>query len=424
MKKLLLILLTVAMLATVFTVCAGAYFGSGVSVIANDVTLVKTGLLGEKMTFSDTDFKTALGTHEIDKIVITSLPSSSEGVLMVGERRAYTGQTVKRKNLTSLTFIPNGEDVSESSFTFRTSNMDKTSIYCKMRFIDRINYAPKIDTDAAQTLNVTTQTGISVYGQIEATDPEGDDIDYIIVSYPKHGRVSVTDTESGEFCYTPVDDYTGKDSFVFVVRDEYGNYSKTEKVSLNVTERMSEVVYVDMESSKSYNAAVAMTALGIMSGSRLGDDTYFSPDETVTRAEFVAMAMKALGIRPDTTLRATFFDDNDQIPKSLVSYVATAARVGIVNGSFDSNGLNFRPQDSITTCEAAIVMSNLLEIKSDSAVFSEIDGIETVPVWARGHVGAMYASGIFSTDISDGMSSSLTREDAAEYLYRMINLKK
>ena len=424
MKKLLLILLALSLLIGAFSLSTGAYFGSGVSVIANDVTLVKSGLLGEKMTFCDTDFKTALGISEFDKIVITSLPSSNEGVLMVGERRAYTGQTVKRKNLSSLVFIPNDKSVTESSFGFKTASMDKTSIACKMRFIDRINYAPKIDTDTMESLNVTTQTGICVYGQIEVTDPEGDDIDYIIVSYPKHGSLVITDKDSGEFCYTPSGDFEGKDSFVFTVRDEYGNYTSAERVSLTVTERMSEVVYVDMQDSKSYNAAVAMTALGIMSGSRLGDDMYFSPSETVTRAEFVAMAMKALGIRPDTTLTETFFDDNDEIPKSLVSYVATAARVGIVNGSFDSTGLNFRPKDSITTCEAAIIMSNLLEIKSESAVFSQMDGIETIPVWARGHVGAMYTSGIFSADISNGMNDALTREDAAEYLYRMINYKK
>ena len=302
--------------------------------------------------------------------------------------------------------------------------MDKTAITCRLRFIDRVNYAPKIDTDTAQTLNVTTQTGISVYGQIEASDPEGDDIDYIIVTYPKHGSLTLTNAEVGEFCYTPDASYSGKDSFVFVARDEYGNYSSAEKVSLKVTERMSEVVYVDMEDSKSYNAAVAMTAMGIMSGSRIGDDTYFSPAGSVTRAEFVAMAMKSLGIRPDTTLTETFFDDNAEIQKSLVSYVATAARCGIVNGSFDSTGLNFRPNDSITKCEAAIIMSNLLDIKSDSAVFSEIDGIETVPVWARAHVGAMYSSGIFSSEPSSAMDKVLTREDTAEYLYRMINLAK
>ena len=424
MKKLLFILISLLAVVGAFTISSGAYFGSGASVIASDVNLIKTGLLGHEMTFSDADFKTALGSAEFDKITITSLPSSTEGTLMVGEKRVYTGQTIKRKNISSLVFVPNDQNVTESSFEFKTGSMDKTTLSCRMRFIDKINYAPKINTDTTDTLNVTTQTGISVYGQIEATDPEGDDIDYIIVNYPKHGSLIVTNAENGEFCYTPNESYSGKDSFVFVVRDEYGNYSSAEKVSLKVTERMSEVVYVDMKDSKSYNAAVAMTALGIMNGKRLGDDMYFSPEESISRAEFVAMAMKSLGIRPDSTLKKTFFDDNSEISASLVSYVATAARFGIVNGSFDSTGLNFRPNDSITKCEAAIIMSNLLDIKSDSAVFSEIEGIETVPVWARAHVGAMYSSGIFSMETSSSLSNTLTREEGAEYLYRMINLAK
>ena len=424
MKKSLLMLLTLAVLLCSFGITAGAYFGSGASVVASEVSLVKTGLLGQNMTFSDTDFKTALGTADFDKIIITSLPSSAEGTLTCGERRVYTGQTVKRKNLSSLSFAPKDDTVCESTFEFKVDTIDNSAIVCKMRFIDRVNYAPKINTDAEETLNVTTQTGISVYGQIEATDPEGDDIDYIIVSYPKYGTLAMSSEKNGEFCYTPLGDFDGKDSFVFVVRDEYGNFSYPEKVSLKVTERMSEVVYVDMTESKSYNAAVAMTALGIMSGSRVGDDMYFSPDGNVTRAEFVAMAMKALGIRPDTTLTKTFFDDNAEIPRSLVSYVATAARCGIVNGSFETDGLKFRPSDSITKCEAAIIMSNLLDIKSESAVFSEIEGIETVPVWARSHVGAMYSSGIFSVDSTSAMNEHLTREAVAECLYRMISFKK
>ena len=67
-------------------------------------------------------------------------------------------------------------------------------------------------------------------------------------------------------------------------------------------------------------------------------------------------------------------------------------------------------------------MANLLDIKSESAVFSQIDGIETIPVWARGQVGAMYTSGIFHSETTANMKASLTREQAAEYLYRMINL--
>ena len=36
--------------------------------------------------------------------------------------------------------------------------------------------------------------------------------------------ITLTDEKSGEFCYTPADDYVGNDSFKYVVYDKYGNY--------------------------------------------------------------------------------------------------------------------------------------------------------------------------------------------------------
>ena len=185
---------------------------------------------------------------------------------------------------------------------------------------------------------------------------------------------------------------------------------------------MSEVVYVDMEDSKSYNAAVAMTAMGIMSGKRIGDGVYFAPDDSVSRAEFVAMAMKSLGIRADSTQQKTYFDDDSDIPIPLIGYIATAAKMGVVNGSFDTDGIYFRPNDPITKCEAAIVMSNLMDIKADSSVFSEIESITEVPVWARSSVGAMFESGVFDYGENTNMSATVTREDAAEYLYRIAKI--
>lgn len=420
MKKVLLLLLLISItLGMISTVAYASYFGTGAEVIANEVTLVKTGLIGQPLDFSDTDFKSALALAEFKRIIITEIPSSTDGLLKLGDRRVYIGQEIKRKNLSSLTFTPDSKDVSEATFKFKVDSKDSSEHSCVIRFLDRINYAPKLNTDANETLSVTTQKGISVYGRIDATDPEQDGLSVIVVTYPKNGSLSISSETFGEFCYTPKSDFDGKDSFVFVVRDEYGNYTKPQKVSLKVTERMSEVVYVDMTDSKSYNAAVAMTAMGIMSGTRVGDDMYFSPDGTVSRAEFVAMAMKVLGVRADSTLTKTYFDDNDEIPKSLVGYVATAARIGVVNGSFDTDGLYFRPNDSVTKCEAAIIMSNLLEIKADSAVFSEIDGISEVPVWARASVGAMYSIGVFDNSESADLNEALSRESAAEYLYRI-----
>jgi hypothetical protein len=132
------------------------------------------------------------------------------------------------------------------------------------------------------------------------------------------------------------------------------------------------------------------------------------------------MAMKALSIRADSTLNTTFFDDTDEIPPSLVGYVATAARCGIVNGSFEDGKLCFRPNDAITLTEAAIIMSNILSVKSAEAVFSELEGIDTVPVYARAEVGAMFEIGVFDSDTAKDLSAPITREMAAECLYRLM----
>ena len=155
--------------------------------------------------------------------------------------------------------------------------------------------------------------------------------------------------------------------------------------------------------------------MGVMCGSIVGDDLYFSPEREVSRAEFVAMAMKSLGIRADSTLKSSYFDDDADIPSSLVGYVATAQKAGVVNGTFAGGKLLFRPNETITKYEAAKIMSVLLnatESEEDTSYAENSD----VPVWARPSVTAMTVLGIF--DESD-ISGKVTRADAAEYLYKM-----
>ena len=425
MKKIFILLLvfTVMMTAVPLGVFAGS-FGSGLAVMASDVNLIKTGLRGQSLPFSDADFKTALRTADITSVTVTKLPSTDEGILMLGERKLGEGQTVRRKNLGSLVFIPASADVSEARFRFKVGGAADEEYECIMKFIDKVNYAPtsSVISDAA---SLTTQRGISLYGELEASDPEGDDLEFIIVSYPTLGALSLIDSADGYYKYTPKAENTGEDSFVYVVRDEYGNYSETVTVNLKINERMSEVVYADMLDSESYNAAVALTAAGIMGGTVIGDGTYFMPDKTVSRAEFVAMAMKAVGVRADSTLNETFFDDNDQIPKALVGYVATAQRCGIINGAFDGSSLNFRPNDAITRYEAAIIMANLKGMQDSSLeAFSEDADLSSIPIWARAHVGAMCKVGIFDTEAAiSGARDSLTRGEVAEYLYKLSGVK-
>ena len=403
---------------------SSAFFGLGAQVVASDVNMIKTGLIGQKICFTDGDFKSALALSDFDTITITEIPSSTEGTLLISGRRVGKGRVIKRKNLGSLVFIPASDSVSECKFKFTVDGYaGGAEIECILKFIDKVNYAPEAIGDSVGASNISTQESISVYGNLEATDPEGDALDFIIVTYPKRGVLTLTESDSGRYCYTPNDGYTGKDKFTFVARDEYGNYSEPVTVTVKVTDRMCDTVYRDMEEREEYNAAVAVTAMGIMNGRQVGDDLYFEPDITVTRAEFVAMAMKCAGIRADSSLTSTYFDDDADISPSLKGYIATAQRIGLVNGDFKNGNLVFSPNEEITRYEAAKILATLIgsDAEGEESVFATDNDI---PVWARAGVYAMCSLGIFDGEDSASLSDKITKADVAEYLYKMSRIFK
>ena len=421
MKKIIAGILIALSLVSVLGSIAFAGFGGGVEVIADETKIIKTGLVGRKITFSDADFKQGLCITEFDTVKITKLPKSTDGALMLAGRRVSEGASVKRKNLPALVFIPASKDVTEASFSFTIEGYaDGKEVEFIIKFCDKVNYEPEVNGAYADSLALVTQRDIGVWGKMYATDKEGDDIEYIIVSYPKNGTLTIVDKESGKYVYTPRDSYTGNDSFVYVARDEWGNFSTTQKVDITVSKRMSEVKYVDMQNRPEYNAAVTMTAMGIMGGKVIGDGVYFTPDDTVTRAEFLAMAMKAVGVRADSTLTSTYFDDNDKIPTPLLGYVATAQRIGIIHGTFTDGELLFNPNDAITKYDAAVIMAKLSGASADGElpVFADESDI---PTWARASVYAMCSIGVFdySGDSIDA-KAAVTRADCASYLYKLI----
>ena len=397
-----------------------AFLGTGYALAAAEVKVIKTGLYGQKLTFSDADFKQAYAITDFNTVTIETLPASTEGTLILAGRRVKAGQTVKRRNLAAMIFVPASAEVTESSFeyTLRYGGVEQAGV-CEMKFIDKVNYAPKTPEAKESSLTLKTQSEISVYGRLEGYDPEGDKLEYIIAAYPKNGALTFTDKDAGTYRYTPSGSFTGYDSFTYVVRDEYGNYSEPVEVGIRIVERMSNEVYADMTDRSEYNAAVAMSALGVMSGKTLGDGKYFMPDETVSRAEFVAMAMKAAGMKADTSLSRTFFDDNTDIPVALVSYIATAQRLGIVDGDYTEAGLVFEPNRGITKNEAAKIIGSILGLKEseeDSIYFDNA----TVSHSARSSVAAMFTLGIFEGEVESFSGTDIvTRAEAAEYLYRM-----
>lgn len=385
------------------------------TILASAEPMVKGGLVGQNVSFAVSDFAQALGTADIQSITVISLPDQRDGTLKLSNMHVSEGQTVRAEYLHLLTFVPKDETVREASFSFSCGDYAAGSVFaCHIRIAEKNNEAPTVS--APSKTSVTTQRGVAVYGTLEGTDAENDELTYIVTSYPKNGTLTIIDKKSGKFCYKPDEKYCGKDSFRYVVRDCYGNYSYEDTVKIEVAEKMIELDYADMAGHSAYNAALTAAANNWMFGTLSGDGMYFAPDGTVSRGEFVAMVMKAAGIQPKKNLTDTCFDDNDKIPVSVRSYVATAQEKGYVIGSFDGDGLYFHAERPVTRAEAAVIVNRILDLDAPTSapVFSDADSI---PVWAADAVAALFDAGILETT-EKGMTASapLSRADAAVML--------
>ena len=392
--------------------------------IASECGMVKSGVRGGDIDFEISDFRQALGTSKFGSIVVTSLPSASDGMLKLSGVRVVAGQEIDTEYLGLLSFSPASELVCESKFGFRCEDLSATEITCQLIVTDGVNRAPSVNSSVATSVSAWTQKGIALEGRVRGSDPEGDALTYQVVKYPRKGSLIME--SDGSYVYTPRKNYTGDDEFTYVARDEYGNYSTVATVDVSVVKRVSGVEYDDVNGGKLTNAVSVMTASGIMNGRISGDQLLFEPELEVTRSEFTVMAMKAVGIRPSSDRAVTFFDDDADIPNAERPYIALAQKLGYVNGNFDGNGLYFRPNDKITAAEAAVIVRKLLGTASSDASEVFASDEQVVPTWASIPASSLYEAGVVDDDwlTLDITSRTLTRADVAELLFGAVRYIK
>ena len=284
--------------------------------------------------------------------------------------------------------------------------------------------APTLSIAPKTALEVSTYKNISYYGNLPCYDPDGDSTCVEIVSYPEKGVLALDNSSTGAYRYIPYEDSVGKDSFVYVARDIYGNYSPSATVSLNIAKQQTPVSYVDLADSSYHNAAIAMTEKGIMSGTQVTGSTYFYPSGSVSRAEFTVMAMSAAGISSVNPVSATVFADDSDIPSQMKSYIAAAYDLGYIKGSEIDGKLCFEPNREITRAEAAVMLANILDAATPTIKPTFSDSNE-IPVWAEHSINALSALGVMSSLEDNTISplSKLTRGDAANILVNFIAVK-
>ena len=387
----------------------------GLSVLSAKTDVSFSAMVGNDVVFSADGFARGLNLSTVRYITVMSVPSVTEGELLLGSSKVVAGQTLTADQLLNMTFHPCAEERMRASFTF-TANGGATAMICSLYLLDEVNYTPTVSMASSLALEVQTYKGVAAYGTLSAYDPDGDDLIFEIVSYPQNGTLILTDTGRGAYVYKPFSSYVGPDSFTYVARDRYGNYSASATVSLTVDYSGTSITYADMKDSDAYGAALMVTEKGIMSGTQVGNQYYFYPDREVSRVEFLVMVMNAAGIKDVPTCTATSFSDDAEIPETMKGYVAMAYSLGIINGQEKDGVLCFAPNDSLTRAEAAVMLENLLEPDQVPALSVFADHSE-IPVWAADAMYSLNAVGIMTS--ANGYiapDASVTRAEAAQML--------
>jgi uncharacterized protein YjdB len=142
-------------------------------------------------------------------------------------------------------------------------------------------------------------------------------------------------------------------------------------------------------------------------------DGTFRPDETITRAEFVAMLAKILKLPAYNPAQPDFSD----VSQAAWCYgaVEQAVHAGVVKG----NGGSFDPSDPITREQMAVMTAKAAGIESGAAAVSFADSGQ-IGAWAAGAVTAVVQDGIMKgyPDGTFGPGKGATRAEAAVVIAR------
>ena len=149
----------------------------------------------------------------------------------------------------------------------------------------------------AENMEIKVYRGVAYEGEFRAVDNEGDEVTFAIAQEPKKGTVALTEDGLG-FVYTP-GGKLGTDSFTYTAIDAYGNTSLPATVSITIEKANSGVCYADMSGDRAHTAAVDLAEHGVFVGAKIGDSYFFEPERTLSRGEFVAMALAAMDEHPD-----------------------------------------------------------------------------------------------------------------------------
>lgn len=354
--------------------------------------------------FSEGDFSgTEMGG--VDGIFVTAVPDASIAIVKLGSRTICAGDTLTAASLNDLKLIPTVDETCDAVLTYcpiyGTYPASPTEL--TIRIQSGKNEAPK-----ANNLEFETYKNIANDGKLSASDKEGGELTYQLADEPKRGTVTIS--SDGTFVYSPHENKVGEDSFTYTATDDAGNVSKPATVKIRILNPTEKMTFFDLSGDMSCFEAMWAQENGLCSGRAVGSNYCFCPQETVSRGEFLVMAMELFGISADTEAKELPFADAAEVPEWMKPYLSAAVHRDIVHGIPGDNGLCFSSERPITGEEAAVMLQNILELPVPAA-----KSASSQPTWSANAVMALSDAGI----CADFGSSEMTRIEVAELLYQI-----
>ena len=335
-------------------------------------------------------------------VCITGLPQSHVGAVMLGSRTLRPGDVLAAEQLEQLTFAPVRTEMDRSvevSYLpiFQEGVGAEATLTIAIR--GKTDNAPVAEDSAGETYK-----NLPLEGKLKVSEPEGQKMTFAVTRQPKRGTVTIS--SDGSFTYTPKKNKVGVDSFIYTAADETGHVSREATVTITILKPTDAPQYTDTAGKPCRFAAEWMKHTGIFVGETVGGSACFSPEEAVTRGEFVSMLVKTLDIPLEEDFTTTHY--SDEIPQWLQPYLTAAVRAGLTFGLPDGNV--FGAEEVISQAEAAVMIQNALDLTAGEV---EAMASDAVPDWAAEAIHSLNSNGF----MLDG-EENLTRSAAALALYR------
>lgn len=160
-----------------------------------------------------------------------------------------------------------------------------------------------------------------------------------------------------------------------------------------------------------------LTQRGIIGGF---PDGSFKPDDGITRAQFAAIAVKALNL-PSASGPASFADVSGSYWANRA--IAAVSQAGLVTGFPDGS---FKPEDKITRAQALVILAKALPSQgaADTSILNSYGDGSSVPAWAAPSVAKAAKARILVSYPDPSQirpNVNATRADVAALTYQTLN---